>query len=429
MSVNKAGTARLTNLSTAGDSDANGAGIIEAREGFYDQNASERVRLALCDPNAQAGRGLSVMMDPITQFSADCNVNGRIESRAGEISQLPQHLFDETGEGMKITSDELLNSGVRKIWINASVVNVERQKNHYLVTIRLINSGRENFSFKRPDLWSGDARDEIMRIGGINANPKEDGGWRFELAGKPLANKSDFDSETVTLAGGAHRDFVFEALPVDAYKAGTYAFSLTSWLYLNWKDGEQKRLDHVDFYSGTKGRTTIKLEYDYPSTPEEREQYEKNHRENMSRSPVLPGATFAENGLYRAVRPVSGYRSLQLKHFKAGDVATTDKVRMLVNSGNGDYLDGPVQWEWAAIAPTPIKQWSFDLIEDTQQFCKTGATCPRSGRWVPRMTAGTDWLRPKYRLDLSRIVTLRRGQPMPVLHDTDEGTDWEWVGA
>jgi hypothetical protein len=80
-------------------------------------------------------------------------------------------------------------------------------------------------------------------------------------------------------------------------------------------------------------------------------------------------------------------------------------------------------------APTPVKQWSFDEIPDTVQFCPPGSECPRSGRWVARIAGGTDWLRPEYRHDLASLVTLRRGQPMPAIRDAGDRADWEWVGA
>jgi hypothetical protein len=104
-------------------------------------------------------------------------------------------------------------------------------------------------------------------------------------------------------------------------------------------------------------------------------------------------------------------------------------VKMLMEGDSGININGPVQWEWEATAPTPVKQWSFDMISDTVQFCKPGSECPRSGRWVARIAAGPDSLRPEYRHDLSSLVTLRRGQLMPSLRDGGERADWEWVGA
>jgi hypothetical protein len=209
---------------------------------------------------------------------------------------------------------------------------------------------------------------------------------------------------------------------------GTYAFSLNAWLYIDWKDGDEKQHSHVDFFSGKATRTTIKMDHDYPSTPQERERWEKTHRENMSLWPVKPGETFAEDGLYRAVRLADNgaYRSLQLVPFKAGDIATTDNVKMLMASASGTELNGPVQWLWEGSAPTPVKQWSFDLIEGTEHVCKAGAVCPRSGRWLARVHSGSFSASGSYHYDLAGIVTVRHGQSMPARTD---GADWEWLGA
>ncbi|AXF23238.1 hypothetical protein CUJ89_22595 [Burkholderia pyrrocinia] len=231
----------------------------------------------------------------------------------------------------------------------------------------------------------------------------------------------------ITLEGGAHQDFIFKALPRDQYKAGTYAFALSAWLYINWKDGDEQQRSHADFFSGKDNRSTIKMDHDYPSTPQEREQWEATHRASMSSQPVKPGETFAEDGLYRAVRTnSSNHRSLQLVPFKARAVATTDSVKMLMERGNGMSLDGPVQWLWEGSAPTPVKQYSFDTIEETRQFCEPGSACPRSGRWLPRIREGWDR---GYRYDLAGIVTVRHGQTMPTVKETGDKADWEWVGV
>ncbi|AOJ36535.1 hypothetical protein CFB50_00680 [Burkholderia sp. AU33423] len=155
------------------------------------------------------------------------------------------------------------------------------------------------------------------------------------------------------------------------------------------------------------------------------------HRANMSYHAVKPGETFAEDGLYRAVRLNSGgsYRSLQVMPFKAGDIATTDSMTMPMESGDGVHLDGPVQWVWEGSAPTPTKPFSSAYVEGTEQFSLPGAPCPRGGRWVARVRANADYSTPEYRYDLSRIVTMRRGQPMPSIPSDAGNAEWEWVGV
>jgi hypothetical protein len=139
---------------------------------------------------------------------------------------------------------------------------------------------------------------------------------------------------------------------------------------------------------------------------------------------VKPGQPFPEDGLYRAVQMSGGdaIRSLQLKPFKAGDMATTDNVKMFTESASGAVLNGRVQWLWEASAPTPVKQWSQDMIEGTEHTRKAGEVCPRSGRWLAH-TYTDDW---KNVYDLAGIVTLKRGERMLA---GDGRTRWEWLGV
>jgi hypothetical protein len=430
VSVDNSGKARLMLFNTVNNENASGAGIVESQEGLYDRNAANEVRQALCDPSSQAGRGLDITpTDAAAVFSAACEMDGATQERQGHIGMLPENLFNKVTENARLIHRDLSESGVKKIWINALVQDVVRKNNNFLVTVRLINYGREAVSFTRPDLWSGKFREETLSVGGIEKNPSGKGGWEFELAGQPLENKSEFKGEVVTLEAGAHQDFVFQAMPEAKYKAGTYEFSLDAWMYLDWMDGESRQHSHVDFYSGKNSRKTITIDHDYPSTPQEREQWEAQHRASMSLQPVKPGETFTEDGLYRAVRVISGasYRSLQLKPFKAGDIATTENVRMPMESASGVEINGPVQWVWEASAPTRTKPFSSDYIEGTEHVCKPGAPCPRNGRWIER-TEPDSW-GGNYTYRLSSLITRRAGQQMPQVQGDAGETEWEWVGA
>ncbi|MEX3937855.1 hypothetical protein AB4Y32_40210, partial [Paraburkholderia phymatum] len=303
VSVDESGLARLTLFDTANNENAHGAGILEGSGDLYDRKAAEEVRQALCDPNSQAGRGLEVTpTDAPAIFSASCNVNGEVQERKGHIALLPEELFKKATKNAGLVHADLVRSGRKKIWINASVLKVEKQGNDFIVTVRIINCGKEALSFRRPDIWSGKSREETLSVGAVNLDHSGYGGWEFDLAGQPLENKAEFKDEVVILEGGGFRDFAFRAKPKDQSKAGDYAFSLDAWLYIDWMEGREKRRAHVDFYSGTDGRTIIKMDRDYPSTPKEREEWEATHRTSMLLQPVGPGETFAEDGLYRAVR-------------------------------------------------------------------------------------------------------------------------------
>lgn len=176
------------------------------------------------------------------------------------------------------------------------------------------------------------------------------------------------------------------------------------------------------FFSPIKTRITI--DRDYPSTPKEREEWEARHRDALSSWPVKPGEAFPEDGLYRAVRVGTGSRSLQVQPFKAGDIATTDDMRLLAGSASGEYLNGRMQWVWEASSPQRGSQ-PFTFVEGTEQFCKPGAVCPRSGRWVVRSMTH-DW---KYNHDLTQIVTVQQGKSMPAIQSDPRHGEWEWIGV
>ena len=431
ISVDKSGVARLVLFDTANRDDASGAGVVEGRDGQYDKNAVIEIQQALCDASNQTGRGLSVApTDAPATFSASCDYDGVTQDRRGHIALLPEEIFKKVSENARLVHLSLLQSGVKKIWINAGVERIVRSKDRFLVTVRFKNYGRVAISFKRPDLWSGSFREETLSIGAINQDPAGRGGWEFELAGQRLENISEFQGDLVTLEAGEYRDFVFNVTPKDKYKSGTYEFSLDSWLYVDWVDEDERQHSHVDFYSGAKNRKVITIDHDYPSTPQEREQWEATHRTSMSSHTVKPGERFEEDGLYRAVRLTSGgYRSLQLTQFKAGDVATTADVKMPMESGHGIDINGPVQWIWEGSAPIRTSDYSTEYVDGTQQVSAPGAPCPRGGRWVARIRLEDAGYVPQYRYDTAQIVMMRRDQKMPSIQTNARDADWEWVGV
>lgn len=324
--------------------------------------------------------------------------------------------------------DSLRNAGIqdgRKIVkLDVSLISIERSKDGFLVSVKFDNTGDYPIRFKTPDKWDGRIGKDSLGVSssrpGVN-----DSEFGFGLAGQVLENPEQFPDGEVNLAPRSSVTFRMKTTSVDKFSAGDYKFD--AGVFMNIEvTGVQSSLVRVDFHSDYKNPTRVTFDRDYPSTPQEREQWEAYQRTRLSYFPVKPGETFAENGLYRAVRTSGDSRSLQLVPFKAGDVATKDNVRMLMASASGTELNGPVQWLWEGSAPAPVKQYSFDITEGTEHFCKAEAVCPRSGRWLARIHTGNFSVARLYRYDLAGIVTLRHGESMPA---RDDGADWEWLGV
>jgi hypothetical protein len=326
--------------------------------------------------------------------------------------------------------DSLRNAGVQDgrklVKLDISLFSIERATDGFLVSVRFINSGDYPIRFKTPDKWDTKVgrRMDMLGVSGSRAGSREPE-FGLGLAGQPLVDPKQFPDDQVNLAPHSSVVLKVKAGSIDKFSAGDY--SLDVGVFMNMEvTGIQSSLVRVDFQSDSKNPTHVTFDRDYPSTPQERERWEAYQRTRLSYFPVNPGETFAEDGLYRAVRTGGDSRSLQLVPFKAGDVATRDNVKMLMASASGTEFDGPVQWIWEGSAPTPVRQWSFDMTEGTEHFCKPRTVCPRSGRWLARVYSRSLSTGESYRYDLAGIVTRRRGESMPA---AAEGTEWEWLGV
>jgi hypothetical protein len=360
-----------------------------------------------------------------------CFEGGAVISKNGTLQAIPEDLKSKLYAITSRLSDKAYLEGKKLVKLDFTPYEVEYQDGKFIASVRFVNSGKKWIKFSTPDQWGGTSwggrlgLGAISKVGvsGVSESVKDS--WGFALGGQRLLNRDEFPEGVVTLNPGESKVLKFQTIPDNKALKGAYEFSGVAFMNIECEGGGAA-LSGLVVLGPIKTRITI--DRDYPSTPEEREQWEATHRASMSARPTKPGKTFAEDGLYRAVTLISGvrYRSLQVKPFKTGDVATTENVKMPMENGNGMNINGPVQWEWEATAPTPVKQYSFDMIDDTRQFGAPGSACPRSGRWVARIVTGSNSL---YSHDLSSLVTLRRGQPMPSIEGAGERADWEWVGA
>jgi hypothetical protein len=390
-----------------------GAGVFEMKLMNRDLEDAKKLADLLCSPEDMAG------VVPTTDlYTAKCD--GKV--RSSYVKNFSRPVVIQIAQLVESLRNAGIQDGRKLVKLDVSLNSIDRVKGGFLVAVRFYNGGEYPIKFSTPDKWDGGRGKDMLGVSSVR-KPQ----FAFGLAGETLENSNEFTHGEVSLAPHGFLMFKIKTSSVDKFTAGTYDFNVGVFMNIEVV-GLATNLSRIDFHSNNKEPTSITFDRDYPSTPEEREQWEARHRDAMSSYPVKPGETFAENGLYRAMGlGFSGrQRSLQVKPFKAGDLATTENVKMLMDGGNGLNINGPVQWMWEATAPTPIKQYSFDMIDDTRQFCAAGSTCPRSGRWLARTLTERLSADEAYRYDFTRIVTLRRGDAMPA---GDGNTDWEWVGA
>ncbi|WP_423383628.1 hypothetical protein [Burkholderia sp. LMG 32019] len=406
---------------TINDKPQTGVGVFSLNLQNSDVEQLKDVARALCDKDIQTGGPET--HDPAATFLVTCLDEGKVVRQSGSLRLIPERFRHQVFDAPLRLAEQARIDGRKIIKLDFETVGIEHNSDGYIVSVRFINSGERWVKFKTPDQFPGNALGGGIAVAPYSElgkmEPRDD--WGFNLAGKKIINKNEFKDGIVFINPGEARVLKIEATPDNKIIKGSYEMSGAAFMNLEYEGYGWGLSTHVDF-SPIKSKITF--DRDYPSTPKEREQWEATHRATMSSQPVKSGDTFAEDGLYRAVRTnASTHRSLQLVPFKAGAVATTDNVKMLLEGGDGLSFDGPVQWLWQASAPTPVKQYSFDIIEDTRQFCAPGSTCPRSGRWLPRIREG---LANSHRYDLAGIVTVQHGQSMPSRND---GAEWEWLGA
>ncbi|WP_148094473.1 hypothetical protein, partial [Burkholderia contaminans] len=391
---------------SAGNKNVHGIGAYKLKLQGENLESARKLAALLCSPK-----------DPKSDVPISDLYNAKCSDGmgGGPVREFSRPVAIKVADLVNSLRNAGIQDGRKAVKFDALLVSIDRAKAGFLVSVRFDNTGDYPIKFKTPDKWDAEIgrNMDILGVNGYRIGSR-DSKFGLGLAGKSLENSGEFPDGEVSLAPHSSVTFKIKTTSVSKFAAGSY--DLNVGVFMNIEvPGIQSSLVRVDFHSDHKNPTRVTFDRDYPSTPQEREQWEAYQRTRLSHFPINPGETFAEDGLYRAVRLNSGgsYRSLQVMPFKAGDIATTDSVKMPMESGDGVHLDGPVQWVWEGSAPTPTKPFSSAYVEGTEQFSLPGAACPRGGRWVARVRANADYSTPEYRYDLSRIVTMRRGQPMP----------------
>lgn len=428
MTFDGAGKFYFAKGDTINDDTQTGVGVFVLNVQNRDLEELKGVAQALCDRDIQTGGPET--HDPAATFSVVCMEGGKAVSRSGSLRLIPERFRHQVFDAPRRLSERAWTEGGKLIKLDFTTESVEHKDGRYIVSVRFINSGDRWIKFKTPDQWKGTSLGGRLGVGAVSRisrdgrTEKVEGAWAFGLDGQTLSNQDRFPDGIVTLKPDSSETLKFQTKPDYQAVKGNFEFSGIAFMRIEYEGYGWGLSSQVDF-KPIKAQITI--DRDYPSTPEERQQWEARHRADMSFQPVKPGGTFPEDGLYRAVQMSGGVavRSLQLMPFKAGDVATTDSATMFTASASGAKLNGPAQWVWTASAPTPVKQWSPDVIDGTQHHSAAGEVCPRSGRWLARVHTG-DW---KYRYDLAGIVTRKRGERMPDADDGSRHGGWEWLGV
>lgn len=404
-----------------GDRNISGVGIYELKLLNRDLESAKKLAELLCSPKDPASDVPSTDL-----YGAMCNG----EMRSSYIRDFSRPVAVKISDLVDLLTNAGVQNGRKVVKLDLALDSIDREKDGFLVSFRFSNGGDYPIKFRTPDKWDARmGRDmAILAVNGyrVGGTGNDDDQLGLALAGKLLVDPKQFPDGEINLAPHSYVVLKMKTHSIKKFSAGAYDLNMSTFMNMEVA-GIHSNLLRVDFHSDYKNPTRITFDRDYPATPEEREQWEADHKARMSSQPVKPGQTFPEDGLYRAVQMSGGVavQSLQLMPFKAGDVATTDSATMFTASASGAKLNGPAQWVWTASAPTPVKQWSPDVIDGTQHHCAAGEVCPRSGRWLARVHSG-DW---KYRYDLAGIVTRKRGERMPGASDDSGHGGWEWLGV
>ncbi|WP_212745816.1 hypothetical protein, partial [Burkholderia sp. 4M9327F10] len=307
-----------------------GAGVFEMKLMNRDLEDAKKLADLLCSPEDMAG------VVPTTDlYTAKCD--GKV--RSSYVKNFSRPVVIQIAQLVESLRNAGIQDGRKLVKLDVSLNSIDRVKGGFLVAVRFYNGGEYPIKFSTPDKWDGGRGKDMLGVSSVR-KPQ----FAFGLAGETLENSNEFTHGEVSLAPHGFLMFKIKTSSVDKFTAGTYDFNVGVFMNIEVV-GLATNLSRIDFHSNNKEPTSITFDRDYPSTPEEREQWEARHRDAMSSYPVKPGETFAENGLYRAMGlGFSGrQRSLQVKPFKAGDLATTENVKMLMDGGNGLNINGPVQ--------------------------------------------------------------------------------------
>ncbi|MDQ7977606.1 hypothetical protein QYH69_10185 [Paraburkholderia sp. SARCC-3016] len=402
--LNKGVTGKLT-----------GVGVVEAELSHDDLAQAKVIHRKLCEA---ARRGPTTELEPMRPplvYSITCMENGQLKPYHGQWHELPREVAFQLTDYQSRILKNYAGQGRAILKLNVAVASVQRQRGKLFVSVRFVNSGRYPILMSRPDTWR-QHRDRLD-VGAIDTDDSND--WGVDLAGVPIVNGTEFPDETLTIPAGGNVTFNFIAVPDKKIKRGTYRVGALVIAGIGG-DGIAATMGRVGFTSDNSKPVVVTFDRDYPSTPEELENYEAQKREAMSSQPVLPGSEFAEDGYYRAVSEFNRQRSRFVTRFHKGDVAP--EAETVIDENGEPIHDRLAAWFWEADPGLP--PYGTDVV------CRPGKACPRSGRWFERKQLPYPMFPVTYDDSSNRVIHCRAGEKMPeIVELSSHGLSyWEWIG-
>jgi hypothetical protein len=230
-------------------------------------------------------------------FQVYCPTTG--EKITSNLDVLPRDAAARYMELKRSLKTYCSQNGVALQKLTISALSIEKSTDgKFIVRLRLFNGSRDRITV--------DAPRPSGRYGYVSVGIPGKDVWLISNApsGKELSR--------VTIDPGRSFDFSFSGVPYNKIAAGTYDVSAWITAHVHFDD-PKTTYDDVSFHSDFKSPLRVTFDRDYPSTQEEREQWEAAHHFGTSFHPAKPD----ETALYRAVR-THARRNLQQQPRRVG---------------------------------------------------------------------------------------------------------------
>jgi hypothetical protein len=273
---------------TINEENQTGIGVFVLQLQNSDLQELKGVVDALCNEDIQSGGPETV--DPPSTFSVTCLERAEVVSKVGSQRLIPQKFVKKIFEIPMNLAEKAWTHGSQVIKLDFETSKIERKDGYFFISVRFINSGKRWIKFKTPDQWPGNEVGGILGVApyGVIGSILPRNNWGFALAGKELINRDEFSDGNVALGPGESTTFRFKAIPNKKISRGEYELSGAAFLRIEYEGFGWGLDSQVDFRPI---KTRVIIDRDYPSTPQEREQWEAKHRAHMSSYPVKPGDT------------------------------------------------------------------------------------------------------------------------------------------